>query len=161
MKKKFIFDAGEELDEPSASALEKAIGDFVQTDVPLKIECVFVSEDEIKELNREKRGIDKVTDVLSFPELDGIKGEKIQKKQFPYDLDEEGNLVLGSLVICVARAKEQAEEYNHSYRRELHYLVVHGVLHCLGYDHIEEADRAEMREKEEEILGALGITRDD
>ncbi|MGN1062638.1 MAG: rRNA maturation RNase YbeY, partial [Candidatus Scatosoma sp.] len=140
---------------------EEAMRSFVQTNVPLKVECVFVGEEEIRALNREKRGTDKVTDVLSFPELDGIKGKKILKKDYPYDLDEEGALLLGSIAVCTKRAKEQAEEYNHSYRRELHYLIVHGILHCLGYDHTEENEKAEMREKEEKILGAMGITRND
>ena len=103
--------------------------------------------------------MDKVTDVLSFPTLDGIKGKKILKKDFPYDIDEEGRLLIGSVAICEARAKEQAEEYGHSYERELHYLLVHGVMHCLGFDHIEDLDKAEMREQEEKVLGALGITR--
>lgn len=158
--KKIVLEAGEELDESAARALEKAIAIAADTDVTLKIECVFVSEEEIRALNAERRGMDAVTDVLSFPELDGIFQKKICKKDHPYDLDEEGNLVLGSLAICVKRAKEQAEEYNHSYRRELHYLIVHGALHCLGYDHVEEDDKAVMRKKEEEILGYLGITRE-
>ena len=160
-KRYFILDAGDELDGLSVSEIEEAVQAFVQTDVPLKVECVFVGEEEIRALNREKRGADKVTDVLSFPELDGIKGKTILKKEYPYDLDEEGALVLGSIAVCTARAKEQAEEYNHSYRRELHYLIVHGILHCLGYDHIQEDEKAEMREKEEKILGAMGITRND
>lgn len=162
--KKFILDTAadsEELDELSVRKIEAAAQAFVQTDVPLKIECVFVSDEEIRALNREKRGVDKVTDVLSFPELCDIKGKKILKKNFPFDLDEEGALLIGSIAVCTKRAKEQAEEYNHSYRRELHYLIVHGILHCLGYDHIEKADKEEMREKEEEILGAMGITRND
>ncbi|MDD6995356.1 MAG: rRNA maturation RNase YbeY [Candidatus Borkfalkiaceae bacterium] len=159
--KKFILDASGGLDEPSVKEIESAMQAFVATDVPLKIECVFVGEEEIRALNREKRGVDKVTDVLSFPELDGIKGKKILKKDFPYDLDEEGALLIGSIAVCTKRAEEQAEEYNHSYRRELYYLIVHGILHCLGYDHMEEADRAEMRKKEEEVLGAMGVTRND
>ena len=68
--------------------------------------------------------------------------------------------VIGSIAICQERAKEQAEEYGHSYERELHYLIVHGIMHCFGYDHIEEDDRKLMREKEEEILTKLGITRE-
>lgn len=160
-KRYFILDAGDELDGLSVSEIEEAVQAFVQTDVPLKVECVFVGEEEIRALNREKRGADNVTDVLSFPELDGIKGKAIRKKEYPYDLDEEGALVLGSIAVCTARAKEQAAEYNHSYRRELHYLIVHGILHCLGYDHIQEDEKAEMREKEEKILGAMGITRND
>ncbi len=165
MRKKFILEAfGENeadvIDRENAEKIEAALSDFVQTDVPLKIECEFVGEEEIRRLNSEMRGIDKVTDVLSFPELENIKGKPIQKAEHPFELDEDGALLIGSLAVCVKRAKEQAEEYNHSYYRELNYLIVHGILHCLGYDHIEEKDKAEMRAKEEEILGGMGITRE-
>ena len=165
MRKKFILEAfGENeadvIDRENAEKIEAALSDFVQTDVPLKIECEFVGEEEIRRLNSEMRGIDKVTDVLSFPELENIKGKPIKKAEHPFELDEDGALVVGSLAVCVKRAKEQAEEYGHSYYRELNYLIVHGILHCLGYDHIEEADKAEMRGKEEEILGGMGITRE-
>ena len=165
MRKKFILEAfGENeadvIDRENAEKIEAALSDFVQTDVPLKIECEFVGEEEIRRLNSEMRGIDKVTDVLSFPELENIKGKPIQKAEHPFELDEDGSLLIGSLAVCVKRAKEQAEEYNHSYYRELNYLIVHGILHCLGYDHIEEKDKAEMRAKEEEILGGMGITRE-
>lgn len=165
MRKKFILEAfGENeadvIDRENAEKIEAALSDFVQTDVPLKIECEFVGEEEIRRLNSEMRGIDKVTDVLSFPELENIKGKPIKKAEHPFELDEDGALLIGSLAVCVKRAKEQAEEYNHSYYRELNYLIVHGMLHCLGYDHIEEKDKAEMRAKEEEILGGMGITRE-
>ena len=96
---------------------------------------------------------------MSFPTLDGIKGKPLRGADFPYDIDEEGRLLIGSIVICKQRAKEQAEEYGHSYERELHYLFVHGVMHCLGYDHIDEDERKEMREKEELVLQKLGIVR--
>ena len=165
MRKKFILEAfGENetdvIDRENAEKIEAALSDFVQTDVPLKIECEFVGEEEIRRLNSEMRGIDKVTDVLSFPELENIKGKPIKKAEHPFELDEDGALLIGSLAVCVKRAKEQAEEYNHSYYRALNYLIVHGILHCLGYDHIEEKDKAEMRAKEEEILGGMGITRE-
>lgn len=165
MRKTFILEAfGENetdvIDRENAEKIEAALSDFVQTDVPLKIECEFVGEEEIRRLNSEMRGIDKVTDVLSFPELENIKGKPIKKAEHPFELDEDGALLIGSLAVCVKRAKEQAEEYNHSYYRELNYLIVHGILHCLGYDHIEEKDKAEMRAKEEEILGGMGITRE-
>ena len=143
----------------SLCALEAAMEGFVQSDVDLAIELIFVDEEEIRRLNSETRNIDKVTDVLSYPSLDGIKGQALQGEDYPFDIDEEGNLVIGSIAICCQRAKEQAEEYGHSYERELHYLIVHGIMHCLGYDHIEDEDRAQMREKEEYILGKLGITR--
>ena len=150
---------GEEIAKTSLCALEAAMEGFVQSDVDLAIELIFVDEEEIRRLNSETRNIDKVTDVLSYPCLDGIKGQALQGEDYPFDIDEEGNLVIGSIAICCQRAKEQAEEYGHSYERELHYLIVHGIMHCLGYDHIEDEDRAQMREKEEYILGKLGITR--
>lgn len=144
---------------PDASALENALDGFVETDVPLTIEVLFVDEEEIRRLNRDMRSIDKVTDVLSFPALDLERGQAIKRAEYPFEIDEEGRLLVGSIAICIKRAREQAEEYGHSYERELHYLMVHGIMHCLGYDHMEESDKAQMREQEEKILNKLGITR--
>ena len=149
----------EEISKPSIEALQGAMEGFVEADVDLAIELIFVDEEEIRRLNNETRNIDKVTDVLSYPSLEDIKGQPLSEEDYPFEIDEEGNLLIGSIAICCQRAKEQAEEYGHSYERELHYLIVHGIMHCLGYDHIEDEDRAEMREKEEYILGKLGITR--
>ena len=142
------------------AGLETALGRCVEADVPLAVELVFVDADEIRRLNRETRDADKVTDVLSYPTLDGIKGKKIEGKNYPFDIDEEGNLLVGSIAICEERAKEQAQEYGHSYERELHYLLVHGIMHCLGYDHLTDEDKTEMRAREEQILTLLGITRE-
>ncbi len=150
----------ESLSLENVTALENAMQGFVETDVCLAVELVFVDGEEIQRLNRELRSIDKVTDVLSFPTLDGIKGEPIYGEDYPFEMDEEGRLVIGSIAICCDRAKEQAEEYGHSYNRELHYLIVHGIMHCLGYDHMTDEEKAEMREKEEFILAKLGITRE-
>lgn len=141
------------------AGLQTAISQTVVSDTPLAIELLFVSADEIRQLNRDTRGIDKVTDVLSYPTLDGIKGQALTKRAHPFDIDEQGNLLLGSIVICKDRAAEQAEEYGHSYERELHYLFVHGVMHCLGYDHMTDEEQAEMRVQEELVLGKIGITR--
>jgi probable rRNA maturation factor len=161
MKNNFrIYCDGEEFPEENICALEKAMDGFVSSDIPLAVEFVFVDGEEIRRLNREMRDTDKVTDVLSFPALDGIKGKSLKKKAFPCDVDENGNLFIGSIAVCTERAKEQAEEYGHSYNRELHYLLVHGIMHCLGYDHMTDEEKSEMREKEELILGKLGITRD-
>ena len=155
-----IYCEGEEFPKERIEALETAMQGFVESDVTLAIEFVFVDGEEIQRLNRETRGIDKVTDVLSYPTLDGIKGEPIFGKEYPFDVDEEGNLLIGSVAVCTDRAKEQAIEYGHSYERELHYLLVHGIMHCLGYDHMTDAEKSEMREKEEYILSKLGITRE-
>ena len=160
MREFVILCDGEEFPEENARALEKAMSGFVQTDIPLAVEFVFVDGEEIRRLNLEMRDTDKVTDVLSFPALDGIKGQPISGEDYPYEIDEDGNLMLGSIVVCCDRAREQAEEYGHSYNRELHYLLVHGIMHCLGYDHMTDEDKAEMREKEEFILQKLQITRD-
>lgn len=142
------------------TALEDALKDCVQSDIPLAVEVVFVDETEIRELNKTTRNIDKVTDVLSYPTMDGIRGKKLCKKKHRLEIDDEGNLLIGSIAVCKKRAKEQAEEYGHSFERELHYLIVHGVMHCLGYDHIEESDKAQMRKQEERVLEKIGITRE-
>ncbi len=154
-----VYCESEDFPAPALRALEKAVGEKVKADSPLAVELVFVDGGEIQRLNRETRGIDRVTDVLSYPALDLVKGEPLRGEDYPLDIDEEGNLLVGSIAICTARAREQAEEYGHSYERELHYLLVHGILHCLGYDHETDGERAEMRAKEEEILGILGIVR--
>ena len=160
MREFVILCDGEEFPEENVLALENAMQGFVQTDIPLCVEFIFVDGEEIRRLNREMRDTDKVTDVLSFPALDDIKGQAIVGDNYPFEIDEDGNLMLGSIVVCCDRAKEQAEEYGHSYNRELHYLLVHGIMHCLGYDHMTDEDKAEMREKEEFILQKLQITRD-
>ena len=149
----------EQFSKENVAALERAMDGFVESDLPLAIEFSFVDGEEIRRLNRELRGMDKVTDVLSFPALDDVKGKAVFRKDHPFEIDEEGNLLIGSIAVCCDRAREQAEEYGHPYNRELHYLLVHGIMHCLGYDHMTDEEKAEMREKEELILGKLGITR--
>ncbi len=124
----------------------------------LSCEVVFISEEEIKSLNNEQRGIDKVTDVLSFPTLDGQRGKIIRAKDFPLDC-VDNRVFLGSIAVCVNRAKEQAIEYGHSEERELNYLICHGLLHLFGYDHMIEEDKIEMRALEEKILSEIGINR--
>ena len=108
----------------------------------------FVDREEIKELNSTYRGVDKVTDVLSFPQFEDFS-------EFP----EDQIICLGDIVICEDRAKEQAEEFGHSYEREIIYLFTHSVLHILGYDHMDEEEKAEMREREEEVMTELKLKR--
>ena len=113
---------------------------------------------EIRKLNKEFRGIDKATDVLSFPMF-----EKEELEQFLEEKNTDVNLdgdILGDIVISIPRVKEQAEEYGHSFERELAYMVVHGFYHLMGYDHIEEEDKKKMRKKEEQVLSNLGISRE-
>lgn len=142
------------------SPLAAAFGGEFKSDCDLLCEVVVVDEEEIKRLNLETRKIDSVTDVLSFPSLEGIKGKDLRAADFPTEIDEEGNLFIGSIAICEKRAREQAEEYGHSFDRELNYLAAHGVLHLLGYDHMTDADKAEMRSREERVLKRLNLSRD-
>ena len=123
------------------------------------LDISFVGRDRIRLLNASFRGVDRVTDVLSFPTLDRVS-LPLKKEEYPMDIDpSSGKVSLGSIVICRVKAKEQAEEYGHSFERELAYLTVHGVLHLLSFDHIEEVDKVKMREAEERVLSALGIGR--
>lgn len=144
-----------------ASLLEEYALAGIESDVPLSAELVFTDGAGIRALNASARGKDAVTDVLSFPNLDGIKGTPIRRENFPFDTDEEGNLFLGSIVICRERAAEQAAEYGHSLRREVYYLAVHGLCHLLGYDHETEEDKAEMRAREEAVLQSMNIPREE
>ncbi len=123
------------------------------------VEVDFVSKDEIRSLNASTRQIDKVTDVLSYPSLYEITA--FTKANYPFEYDEDRKGVnIGNIVICEDVAKEQAQEYGHSEERETCYLFTHGLMHLLGYDHIEEEDKNEMRAREEEVLSALGISRE-
>ena len=142
------------------SLLEQFGAQDVDTDATLCMELVFTDEEGIRSLNASTRGKDAVTDVLSFPNLENIFCKPIRKADFPFDTDEEGNLFLGSVVICRQRAAQQAEEYGHSLECEVYYLAVHGLCHLLGYDHEEESDKALMREREERILSAMNLGRD-
>lgn len=120
----------------------------------LYISITLTNPKNIKKINNEYRKIDKETDVLSFPMFEKEEIEKIikDKKHEVYD-------VLGDIIISIDRVKEQAEEYGHSFKRELAYMVVHGFYHLMGYDHIKEEDKIIMRPKEEKILQDLNITR--
>ena len=131
-----------------------------ETDIEVNI--AFVSNKEIKKLNSEFRNVDKVTDVLSFPQVDlkNFDLEKLNKKDFPFDINNEtGNLILGDIYICASKVKKQHKEFGTSMQREMCYMSIHGLLHLLGYDHIEENDKKEMRKMEEKILGALDIVK--
>lgn len=120
-------------------------------------------DDAIHEINREYRGVDRATDVLSFPTVNypaGITAGQADKL-IRRELDDEINACcLGDLIISVPHIYQQAEEYGHSPQREAAYLLVHGLCHLMGYDHIIDEDKRRMRAMEEKILTAVGITRD-
>ncbi len=125
-----------------------------------EIELVFATSDEIKDINARYRGVNSVTDVLSFPSLNEIR--EFTKTNYPFDYDDETNSVfLGSIMICMQRISEQAREIGHSEECETAYLFTHGVLHLLGYDHVDDNDKKEMRSVEELVLSYAGIKRND
>ena len=108
---------------------------------------IIVDNEYIHKLNRDYRNIDRSTDVITFALEDNGK------------IELEGGRVLGDIYISIDKAKEQAKEYNHSLKRELSFLMVHGFLHLLGYDHMNEEDEKIMFDKQERILDSYGITR--
>ena len=119
-------------------------------DKNLYINIVLTNPQNIRKMNKEYRNIDKETDVLSFPMFEK---EELENRQV-LNLD-----ILGDIVISIQRVKDQAEEYGHSFERELAYMTVHGFYHLMGYDHIEEVDKIIMRQKEENILEKLEILK--
>ena len=120
-------------------------------DYKIYVSIILSNEEYIKEINSKYRNIDKVTDVLSFPMFEKREIEDAKK-------EEE---VLGDIIVCIPRVKEQAKEYGHGFDREFAYMLVHGFYHLMGYDHMEEEEKKAMREKEENILRKIGIERNE
>lgn len=119
----------------------------------LDVYVTLTNNETIRKINAEHRNIDKATDVLSFPMFNREEIPLLKKEDNSED-------ILGDIIVSIERVREQAEEYGHSFERELAYLVTHGMLHLLGYDHMIEEEKIVMRKREEEILGVLNITRE-
>lgn len=118
-------------------------------DYNIYISVIISNEKYIKEINSKYRNIDSITDVLSFPMFEQNEIEEAKK-------NEEA---LGDIIVCIPRVESQAKEYGHSFEREFAYMLVHGFYHLMGYDHIKEEDKIEMRAKEENILKKVGFER--
>lgn len=118
-----------------------------------EISLSIVTNEEIHDINKQFRNIDSPTDVLSFPQLTFEEGEEA-------DVNENGEIVLGDIIISIDRAKEQAEEYGHSLKRELAFLSVHSMLHLMGYDHMVPEEEEDMFRRQKEILIEAGIPRE-
>lgn len=135
------------ISEEIKDLIEKSIAAVLKVeelDENIEVSVSFVGDEEIRELNRDYRGVDKSTDVLSFPMDD----------EFILD-----NRILGDVIINTRRVREQAEELGHSNEREFSYLTVHSILHLLGYDHMEDEDKRQMREREKLAMKELSIYR--
>ena len=126
-------------------------------DVLCEVNVLLTGDREIHAVNLEQRGVDRPTDVLSFPMFELTPGDKPQAGWADPDT---GLVPLGDMMLSLERCAAQAEEFGHSMERELSYLAVHSVLHLLGYDHLDEGpQKAQMRAREEAILSGLGVTR--
>ncbi|MBL1228499.1 rRNA maturation RNase YbeY [Enterococcus sp. BWB1-3] len=131
--------------------------DFLEISEDTELSVTFMDNEEIRVINRDYRGKDTATDVISFALEEEGAGE------MPIIFDEEESALfprnLGDLMISIERAEEQAADYGHSFERELGFLAVHGFLHLNGYDHMNEADEKEMFDLQKEILNAYGLER--
>ena len=123
----------------------------------IDVYITLTNNDNIQKINAEHRNIDRPTDVLSFPmfEREEITNLKIEDE----DNEEHEEMMLGDIIVSVEKVREQAEEYGHSFKRELAYLITHGMLHLLGYDHMIDEEKVIMREHEEKVLEKLNILR--
>ena len=121
----------------------------------LKVELVFSDGENMQYLNRTTRDVDSITDVLSYPSLEGIRGEVLEPEKCR-TMMEGKYIFMGSIVLCEEKIKEQAKEYGNTEIEEREYLIIHGLMHLFGYDHMTEEDKKQMRAKEKEVLALLG-----
>ena len=135
----------------------KSALDYMEFGTKVEISLMFTDDAEIRELNREHRNIDRATDVLSFPLLEYDEEGNIIEEYM--DFNPDGEMFLGDIVISLERASAQAEEYGHSFEREIGFLTVHSMLHLFGYDHMTPEDEEEMFGYQEDILKAMGLLR--
>ena len=158
---KFDFDYNEVIE----SVINEA-ANYVGCPYEISVEVTIVDNETIRQINKEQRDIDNPTDVLSFPMVEyEMAGEfEFLDKDDPYVYEyfepDTGELILGDIVISSDKVYSQAEEYGHSVKRELGFLVAHSMLHLFGYDHMEDEERVVMETKQKEILERLGITRE-
>ena len=141
--------------------IEEAM-DYEDCPYEAEVSVTLTDNEAIREINREHRGIDSPTDVLSFPMVDYERPadfDGLEDRAEDYFNPETGELMLGDIVVSVDKVEEQAEKYGHSRERELAFLVAHSMLHLFGYDHMEEEERLPMEQTQEEILERRGYRR--
>ena len=161
----FFEEEGElELDLPCKELAEKVINaalDYVDCPYETEVNLLLTMNDEIQEMNKNFRSIDRPTDVLSFPMIDYEEAGNFDFLEDVMDAfhPESGELMLGDIVISKEKVISQAEEYGHSIEREYAFLIAHSMLHLFGYDHMEDDDRIIMEQKQREILEVLEIVR--
>ncbi|HAE45031.1 MAG TPA: rRNA maturation RNase YbeY [Lachnospiraceae bacterium] len=137
--------------------------DATQCPYEAEVNILITGNDAIREINREQRGIDSITDVLSFPLHEYSQPaafDELDEDSFDDFDPESGELLLGDIVLCLPRIREQAVMYGHSFLREYAFLIVHSLLHLVGYDHMSRADEERMTAMQDTIMNDLGITRE-
>lgn len=149
-----LMEVTEEMETLLESVVKEAL-EYEDVQEDCEVNILLTDNESIREINKEQRNIDSATDVLSFPYLMIEDGEILVSEEDYYD----GYLQLGDIVISLERAREQSEEFGHSFEREVGFLTCHSILHLLGYDHEEESEREVMRQKEEAVLELLSLTR--
>lgn len=160
-------EAGKELDFEYENVIKQVVLaalDYEECPYEAEVNVLLTDDVAIREANQEFREIDRSTDVLSFPMVDyPAPGDFSELEEYGDDCfhPETGELLLGDIVISTDHVWAQAEEYGHSRKRELAFLVAHSMLHLMGYDHMEEYERIQMEERQEAILQQLGITREE
>lgn len=159
------YEASQQLGFDYESLVKKVVEaclDYEDCPYEADVSVLFTDDEEIKQINNEFRGIDKPTDVLSFPANEYDKPgdfDKLEEMALDAFHPETGELILGDIVISVDRAKLQAKEFGHSIEREIAFLTAHSMFHLFGYDHMEENDRIRMEEKQNNVLEKLQILR--
>ena len=147
---------------PTIEEIVVAALDYEKCPYEAEVNVVLTNDEEIHRINKEFRGIDRATDVLSFPMGDydvPSDFERLEEQSEDYFNPETGELLLGDIVISIDKVDEQAEKYGHSKERELAFLVAHSMLHLLGYDHMTEDEAKVMEAKQAAALKELGINR--
>lgn len=137
------------------NVLTKAFKEEGLGEINMYVNVILTNPKNIKETNKKFRNIDRETDVLSFPMFERNEIDAIIKEEQKFQVQE----VLGDIMISIQRVEQQAKEYGHSFERELAYMLIHGFYHLMGYDHMNEEEKKEMRAKEEKVLNLLNIKR--
>ncbi len=147
--------------EELAKAVIEAALDYADCPYEAEVNLLLTTDEEIHQMNKEHRGIDRPTDVLSFPMIEYEEAGQFDFLEDQYDCfhPETGELLLGDIVISKDRVIAQAKEYGHEIKREYAFLIAHSMLHLFGYDHMEEEERKTMERMQNEILNALNIVR--
>ena len=150
--------------EEVASFVVNQVLDQEKCPYEASVEIILTSDEEIHKINMEQRGIDRPTDVLSFPMVDfqarAVYDHLDTEEGDIYFEPDTGELMLGDIVLSVPRIIAQAEEYGHSRKREFAFLIAHSMLHLLGYDHMTEEEAATMEKKQNQVLDTLHISRE-